>query len=80
VTSIFRNRDAEVRPSVISIAEASACRTEGKSLVVLLGNWRSVCNKTTELWNLVDTYNPDAVIGTESWIKEDISNAEKFRG
>ena len=26
----------------------------------------------------MDTYNPD-VIGTESWLKEDISNAEVFR-
>ena len=32
-----------------------------------------------ELWNLVDTYNPDVVIGTESWLKEDIKNAEVFR-
>jgi hypothetical protein len=27
----------------------------------------------------VDTYNPDNVIGTESWIKKDITNAEVFR-
>jgi hypothetical protein len=33
-----------------------------------------------ELWNLVDSYNPDAVIATVSWLKEDISNAEKFLG
>jgi hypothetical protein len=38
-----------------------------------------VYNKTIELWNLVDTYNPDVTIGTESWLKEDISNAEVFR-
>jgi hypothetical protein len=24
------------------------------------------------MWNLADTYNPDVVIGTESWLKEDI--------
>jgi hypothetical protein len=28
---------------------------------------------------LIDTYNRDVVIGTESWFKEDISNAEIFR-
>ena len=27
----------------------------------------------------MDMYNPDVVIGTESWLKEDISNAEDFR-
>ena len=27
----------------------------------------------------MDTYNPDVVIGTESWLKEDISNTEVFR-
>jgi len=27
---------------------------------------------------LVDTYNPDVVTGTGSWIKEDICNAEVF--
>ena len=27
----------------------------------------------------MDTYNPDVVIGTESWFMEDISNAEVFR-
>jgi hypothetical protein len=42
-------------------------------------NCRSVYNKELELWNLVDTYNSDIVIGKESWIKEDINNAEAFR-
>ena len=27
---------------------------------------------------LTRVYNPDVVIGTESWLKEDISNAEVF--
>ena len=30
-----------------------------------------------EFWNLVETYNPD---GTESWLHEEINNAELFRG
>ena len=32
-----------------------------------------------EFWNLVDTYNPDVIIGTESWLREEINNAEVFR-
>jgi len=79
LTSILMSRKVEVGPRVKSIAETSAYRTEGKSLVVLQVNCRSVYNQAVELWNLVDTYNPDVVIGTKSWLKEDISNAEVFR-
>jgi len=28
---------------------------------------------------LVDTYNSEVVIGTESWLSEEINNAELFR-
>jgi hypothetical protein len=28
---------------------------------------------------LVDTYNPDVIKGTESWLREEINNAEVFR-
>jgi hypothetical protein len=73
------NREVEVGPRIKSTTEASEYRTGDKSLVVLQLNCRSVYNKTIELWNLVDTYNPDVIIGTESWLKEDISNAEVFR-
>lgn len=51
---------------------------EGKSRFFLQVNW-SIFNKTLEFWNLVDTYNSDAVIGTESWLREEISSAEVFR-
>jgi hypothetical protein len=40
---------------------------------------RSIFNKALKFWNLVDTYNTDVVIGTESWLKEDTGNAEVFR-
>jgi hypothetical protein len=32
-----------------------------------------------DIWNLIDTYNLDVIIGTESWLREEISNAEVFR-
>ena len=54
----------EVGPRVKAIAGTSAYRTEAKSLVVLQVNCRSVYNESIELWNLVDTYNLDVVIGT----------------
>ena len=70
--------EAEVGSRVKSVAEPSAYRIEGKSLVVLQVSCRSVYNKALEFWNLVDTNSPHVVIGTESWLKEDIGNAEVF--
>jgi hypothetical protein len=58
---------------------AQAYKFGGKSLVLLQVNCRSICNKMLEFWNLIDTYNPDVVIGTESWLSEEISSAEIFR-
>ena len=55
LTSILMSRKVEVGPRVKSVAETSACRAEGKSLVVLRVYCRSVYNKEVELWNLVDT-------------------------
>jgi hypothetical protein len=49
------------------------------SLVLLQVNCRSILNKSLGFWNLVDSYNPDIIIGTESWLKEEVSNAEVFR-
>jgi hypothetical protein len=51
-------------------------KNEGKSLVLLQVNCRSIYNKALEFWNLVDTYNPDTIIGTESWLSEEIENTE----
>ena len=48
-------------------------------LVLLQVNCRSICNKILEFWNLIDTYNPDVVIGTESWLSGEINNADVFR-
>ena len=53
--------------------------SEVSTLVLLQVNCRSICNKILEFWNLIDTYNPDVVIGTESWLSEEINNAEFFR-
>jgi len=53
--------------------------TGGTPLVLLQVNCRSICNKILDFWNLIDTYNPDVVIGTESWLSEEINNAEIFR-
>ena len=59
--------------------EVAVTRRSGGALVILQVNCRSIYNKMLEFWNLVDTYNPDVIIGTESWLKGEIENAEVFR-
>ena len=86
VTRIVVNTKVEEGPMFKSTAEASAEEedvaatvghiSEGKPLVLLQVNCRSISNKILEFWNLIDTYNPDVVIGTESWLSEEINNAE----
>lgn len=44
------------------ITTTAAHRVEGKSLVLLQVNCRSIHNKTLDFWNLDDTYNADAVL------------------
>jgi hypothetical protein len=46
--------------------------------VLLQVNCRSIYSKALEFWNLVDTYNPDIIIGTESWLREDIGTTGLF--
>jgi hypothetical protein len=48
VTSILLSRDFTVRSSVQSVTGTSEARVEGKSLVVLQLNCRSVYNKALE--------------------------------
>jgi len=57
-------RKGETRNEIQTMVPAR--KNEGKLLVLLQVNCRSIYNKALELWNLVDTYNPDIIIGTES--------------
>jgi hypothetical protein len=52
---------------------------EGKQLILLQVNCRSILNKTLEFRNLVHTCNPYVIKGTESWLREEINNTELFR-
>jgi len=53
------SKDVDVGSRVKSIDEASACKIEGKSLVLLQVNCRSANNKALQFCNLVDTYIAD---------------------
>jgi hypothetical protein len=52
------------------VATRGAQKIEDNSLVLLQVNCSSILNKSFDFWNLVDTYNPDVMIGTESWLRE----------
>jgi len=78
-TANQERRETEDEAEEECVAVARGHRTEGKPLVLLQVNCRSICNKILEFWNLIDIYNPDVVIGTESWLSEEINNAELFR-
>jgi len=79
-TSNPMRRDPENKSEEILAASTVKNATEGKSLVVLQVNCRSICNKVLEFWNLIETYNPDVVIATESWLNEEINSAEILGG
>jgi hypothetical protein len=51
---------------------------EGKTLVLLQVNSRSIYSKAFDFGNLIDTYNRD-VICTYTWLSEEINNAEVSR-
>jgi hypothetical protein len=72
-----REREEVTSDEWVSTREAQ--RIEGDSLVFLQVDCRSIFNKSLDFWNLIDTYNPDVITGTESWLGEEISNAEVFR-
>ena len=41
-------------------------------------NFQSVCAKKEEFWWLIDAAKPDVIIGSETWLKPDISDSEIF--
>jgi hypothetical protein len=79
VTSIVIRSEVQVWSKIKSIAGASAYRIKGKPLVLQQVNCSTVYNEALKFCNFVDTYISDVVIGMESWLKEDINNAEAFR-
>ncbi|CAC5360010.1 unnamed protein product [Mytilus coruscus] len=49
-----------------------------KALRTLIINFQSIKNKRTELPILIETANPDIIIGTETWLSNNIGNREIF--
>jgi hypothetical protein len=79
VTSNPARRETEDETKEECVEATVAVMIEGQPLVLLQVNCRSTYNKALDFWNLIYTYNPDVVMGTESWLNEENSNAEVFR-
>ena len=75
--NVVKKRKGGARDQIQTTVPAH--KNEGKSLVLLQANCRSIYNKALEFWNLVHTYNPDIIIGTESWLREETGNTEIIR-
>ena len=60
------------------LAASVAHTIESKPLGLLQVNCRSIYNKAFDFWIVIDTYDP-AAIGTESWLSEEVNNAEVSR-
>ena len=41
-------------------------------------NFRSIVNKVSETQNMIDSVQPDVIIGTETWLSKDIKDSEIF--
>jgi hypothetical protein len=58
-------RESEVVSSEECVLTAGSKQMEGKPIVLLQVNCRSILKKILEFCNLIDTYNADAIISTE---------------
>jgi hypothetical protein len=61
-------------------ARGGAQKIDHKSPVLMQVNCRSIFEKYLDFWNLICAYNPDIILGLESWLREEFGNSEIFRG
>ena len=54
------------------------CHLHGaiKKLHTLVINFQSIRDKINEIYVLLDSINPDGIIGTESWLNDEIFSSE----
>ena len=45
---------------------------------VLIVNFQSAKNKKEEIGNMIDSTNPDVILGSETWLNKNIASAELF--
>ena len=65
MTSDPSRRETENEAKEECVEATVASMIKGRTLIFLQVNCRSIYNKVLVFWNLIDTYNPDVVRGTE---------------
>jgi hypothetical protein len=85
-SSFFDSLDIHMHNSFSSIASEDspkAAHQRGKQKVtqswnkftILNLNFQSIKNKKSETLNIRDSYNPDIIIGTETWLNDSVHNS-----
>ena len=59
-------------------AKVTKCNKTKSKLRCLLVNFQSLRSKTADVEQLISTYNPDIIMGTETWLSTDICDSEIF--
>lgn len=57
---------------------ASKVMQSWNKFTILNLNFHSIKNKKAETLNIIDSYNPDIIIGTETWLNDSVHNSEIF--
>ena len=57
---------------------ASKVMQSWNKFTILNLNFQSIKNKKAETLNIIDSYNPDIIIGTETWLNDSVHNSEIF--
>ena len=77
----FSSLDTSTSPTNNRLASQPATtlqRHAHKPLKIINVNFQSIKNKTAELGNFISTYDPDILIGTETWLNHTITDNEIF--
>lgn len=69
----------EVERPVLALSSRKGLTVSKGALRLLQVNCRSVVNKETQLWNLIEACDADIVLGIESWVSEEILDSEVCR-
>jgi hypothetical protein len=77
ITDSFNSLTDLGSPQATSSPKKPNSSSRGNStLKVLNVNFQSVKAKKASFWNVIDSLNPDVIIGSETWLKPEVSNAE----
>ena len=57
---------------------ASKVMQSWNKFTILNLNFHSIKNKKAETLNIIDSYNPDIIIDTETWLNDSVHNSEIF--